>query len=43
ATAKDNRLFEGCCSAIVPGVPWRDLSERFCLWKTVHRHFSLWR
>ena len=43
ATAKDNRLFvEAVLYRYRAGIPWRDLPERFGLWKTVHTRFSRW-
>lgn len=43
ATAKDNRLFvEAVLYRYRAGIPWRDLPERFGLWKSVHTRFSRW-
>jgi transposase len=42
-TAKNNRLFvDAVLYRYRAGVPWRDLPERFGLWKTVHKRFSRW-
>jgi len=42
--AKDRRLMlNGIFWMLGAGAPWRDLPERFGSFKTVHRHFSLWR
>ncbi len=42
-TAKDNRLFvEAVLYRYRAGVPWRDLPERFGVWKAVHTRFSRW-
>ena len=42
-TAADNRLFVDAvlfrCRA---GVPWRDLPERFGVWKVVYQRFNRW-
>jgi transposase len=42
-TAADNHLFiEAVLYLSQAGVPWRDLPERFGLWKNVHARFSWW-
>jgi len=42
-TAKDNRLFvEAVLYRYRVGIPWRDLPERFGLWKIVPTRFSPW-
>ena len=42
-TARDNRLFvEAVLYRFRPGVPWRDLPERFGDGVKVHRRFSRW-
>lgn len=42
-TAKDNRLFvEAVLYRCRTGVPWRDLPERFGVWKNIHRRYSRW-
>lgn len=42
-TAKDNRLFvEAVLYRYRAGIPWRDLPERFGLWKAIHTRFSCW-
>ena len=43
ATGKDNRLFvEAVLYRYRAGIPWRDLPERFGLWKSVHTRLSRW-
>ena len=42
-TAKDHRLFvEAVLYRYRAGIPWRDLPERFGVWKAVHTRFSRW-
>ncbi len=42
-TARDNRLFgDAVLYRYRTGIPWRDLPERFGVWKNVHRRFSRW-
>jgi transposase len=42
-TAKDNRLFvEAVLYRYRAGIPWRDLPERFGLFRKVHTRFSRW-
>src|SRR3982750_2270749 len=42
-TANDNRLFvEAVLYRYRAGIPWRDLPERFGVWKAVHTRFSRW-
>jgi transposase len=41
--AEDNRLFvEAVLYRYRTGCPWRDLPERFGMWKSVHQRFSRW-
>jgi transposase len=41
--AQDNRLFvEAVLYRYRAGIPWRDLPERFGLWKNIHTRFSRW-
>ena len=43
ATAQDHRRFvEAVLYRYRPGIPWRDLPERFGDWKNTHRRFSRW-
>ncbi|MGS0741696.1 transposase [Glaciimonas sp. GG7] len=43
ATAKDNLLFaEAGLYRYLSEISWRDLPERFGLWKAVHTSFSRW-
>ena len=40
-TAKDNRLFvEAVLYRYKPGIPWRDLPERFGDFRVIHTRFS---
>ena len=42
-TAADNRLFvEAVLFRFRPGIPWRDLPERFGDWKIVYQRFNRW-
>jgi transposase len=42
-TAQNNRLFvEAVLYRYRAGVPWRDLPERFGMWKSVHTRFNRW-
>jgi transposase len=42
-TAKGNRLFvDAVLYRYRAGIPWRDLPERFGVWKAVHTRFSRW-
>src|SRR5579871_5361469 len=42
-TAKDNRLFvEAVLYRYRAGIPWRDLPERFGVWKAIHTRWSRW-
>jgi transposase len=42
-TAQDNRLFvNGVLWVLRSGAHWRDLPERYGLWKTTHKRFSRW-
>ena len=42
-TARNNRLFvDAVLYRYRTGIPWRDLPERFGVWKNVHRRFSRW-
>nr|WP_277876495.1 transposase [Trichocoleus sp. FACHB-40] len=42
-TVKDNPLFiEAVLYRYRPGIPWRDLPERFNDFRVVHTHFSRW-
>ena len=42
-TGGDNRLFvNGCLWVLRSGAHWRDLSERYGKWKTLHKRFSRW-
>ena len=42
-TARDNRLFvEAVLYRTRTGCPWRDLPERYGLWKSVYNRFDRW-
>lgn len=42
-TARNNRLFvEAVIYHYRAGIPWRDLPERFGVWKNIHRRHSRW-
>ncbi len=42
-SARDNRLFvEAVLYRYRAGIPWRDLSARFCDFRVIHTRFSRW-
>jgi transposase len=42
-TAVDNRLFvEAVLYRFRAGIPWRDLPDRFGVWKVVYQRFNRW-
>jgi len=42
-TGGDNRLFvNGCLWVLRSGAHWRDLPERYGMWKTLHKRFTRW-
>jgi len=41
-TENNRNVMEAILWKLITGSPWRDVTEKFCPWKTAHNRFNRW-